>query len=89
MPITTGDHGMLSDLPTTMETMSERLVNLHLIETGVRGFDALFEVSLLLDDHARDGLRNGDRTAWQGTVRRARKLIDDHVSERRAAEGLF
>lgn len=68
--------------------MSERLVNLHLIETGVRGADALFEVSLLLDDTARDGLRSGDHDAWQGTLKRAQRLIDDHVSERRAAEGL-
>ncbi len=68
--------------------MSERLVNIHLIETGVRGTDALFEVSLLLDDGVRDGLRNGDRHAWRGTLRRAQKLIGDHVADRRAAEGL-
>jgi hypothetical protein len=69
--------------------MSERLVNLHLIETGVRGTDALFEVSLLLDDRAREALRGGDHSAWRGTVLRARQLIDDHVSERRAAEGSY
>jgi hypothetical protein len=80
---------MLSALPERMRTMSERLVNLHLIETGVRGTDALFEVSLLLDDRAREGLRSGDHSAWRGTVLRARKLIDDHVSERRAAEGSY
>lgn len=68
--------------------MSERLINIHLIETGIRGSDALFEVSLLLDDAARDGLRTGDRGAWQGTLKRAQRLIGDHVSERRAAEGL-
>ncbi len=68
--------------------MSERLVNIHLVETGVRGSDALFEVSLLLDDAARDALCGGDHDAWQGTLKRAQRLIDDHVSERRAAEGL-
>jgi hypothetical protein len=67
--------------------MSERLVNLHLIEHGVRGGDALFEVSLLMDDAARDGLREGDRAAWRGVIRRAQKLIGDHVEERRATEG--
>ena len=68
--------------------MSERLVNIHLIETGVRGSDALFEVSLLLDDKARDGLRQGEQEAWRSMLSRAQKLIGDHVSERRAAEGL-
>ena len=66
--------------------MSERLVNIHLIEEGVRGTDALFEVSLLLDDDARDGLRHGDAVAWQSAIRRARNLIGDHVAERRATE---
>jgi hypothetical protein len=69
--------------------MSERLVNIHLIETGVHGMDALFEVSLLLDDTAREGLRTGDHSVWRRTVLRARKLIDDHVTERRTAEGLY
>ena len=67
--------------------MSERLVNIHLIEEGVRGSEALFEVSLLLDDDARDGLRSGEPMAWQTAIRRARNLIGDHVAERRAAEG--
>lgn len=68
--------------------MSERLVNIHLIETGVRGTDALFEVSLLLDDKAREGLRSGEPMAWRSMISRAQKLIGDHVSERRATEGL-
>ena len=68
--------------------MSERLVNIHLIEEGVRGTDALFEVSLLLDDDARDGLRRGNADSWRNAVRRAQTLIGDHVAERRAAEGL-
>ena len=69
--------------------MSERLVNIHLVEEGVRGSEALFEVSLLLDDDARDGLRRGEADAWQGALRRAQQLIGDHVAQRRAAEGLF
>jgi hypothetical protein len=69
--------------------MSERLVNIHLIEEGVRRTDALFEVSLLLDDDARDGLRRGHEEAWRTALRRAQTLIGDHVAERRAAEGLY
>jgi hypothetical protein len=68
--------------------MSERLVNIHLIETGVLGTDALFEVSLLLGERERQGLRNGDATVWRATIRRAQRLIGDHVAERRAAEGM-
>jgi hypothetical protein len=68
--------------------MSERLVNIHLIETGVRGSDALFEVSLLLDDSVRESLRRGEHDAWRSMLHRAQKLIGDHVSDRRAAEGL-
>jgi hypothetical protein len=68
--------------------MSERLVNIHLIETGVRGTQALFEVSLLLDGPAREGLRSGEPDAWRSMIGRARKLIGDHVSERRTTEGL-
>ncbi len=67
--------------------MSERLVNLHLIERGVRGGDALFEVSLLVDDAARNGLRDGDHATWRGMVARAQRLIGEHVAERRQTEG--
>jgi hypothetical protein len=71
--------------------MSERLVNLHLIEPGSRGGDALFEVSLLLSDSDRDALREGDREYWRRTIGRARKLIGDHVSSKResAADEAF
>lgn len=69
--------------------MSERLVNIHLVEEGVRGSSALFEVSLLLDDDAREGLRLGRPDAWRGALHRAQNLIGEHVAERRAAEGLY
>jgi hypothetical protein len=67
--------------------MSERLVSLHLIETGVRGGEALFEVSLLVDDAARDRLRDSDGDTWRRVVLHARRLIGDHVAERRTTEG--
>jgi hypothetical protein len=62
--------------------MSERLVNVHLIEPGSRGGDALFEVSLLLSDGDRMALRSGDQSEWQRVIGRARKLIGSHVAEK-------
>ena len=68
--------------------MSEHLVNLHIIETGTYRSEALFEVSLLLDDETRSALGRGDREQWRRTLGRARRLIDEHVSDLRTAEGL-
>lgn len=68
--------------------MSEHLVHLHLVEQGTRDREALFAVSLLLDDRTRHSLAEGDRDGWRETVGRARALITDHVAERRGAEGL-
>src|SRR4051794_29401 len=89
LPKPAGCSGNLSGVPQRMDHMSERLVNIHLIEEGVRGSDALFEVSLLLDDDAREGLRLGRADAWRGALGRAQQLVGDHVAQRRAAEGLY
>ncbi|MCW3065258.1 MAG: hypothetical protein JWN32_2430 [Solirubrobacterales bacterium] len=66
----------------------EKLVNLHLIETGTSGRESLFEVSLLLDESSRDALRDGDRDEWRRALGRARRLIDSHVAEKRSARGI-
>lgn len=69
--------------------MSEHLVNLHLVERGTYRSEALFEVSLVLDDQVRQALGTGDREQWRRTLTRARGLISDHVARRRFTEGLI
>ena len=62
--------------------MSERLVSLHLIEDGVRGGEALFEVSLLVDDDARDGCARA--TATRGAASSSAGAAADRRSRRPA-----
>ncbi len=68
--------------------MSEHLIHLHLVEPGSGDGEALFAVSLLLDERTRHALAEGNRDGWRQTVGRARALITEHVAERRGAEGL-
>jgi hypothetical protein len=62
--------------------MGERLIKLHLIESGSRGRDALFEVALVVGDDERAWLRDVDRAQWRSTVGRAQRMIRDHVADR-------
>ena len=66
--------------------MGERLVKLHLIDTGSRGGEALFEVALVLGEEERGLLRDGDRGQWRSTIGRAQRMIRDHVSHRQASD---
>jgi hypothetical protein len=62
--------------------MGERLIKIHLIESGSHGRDALFEVALVLGDDERALLRAGDHEQWRFTVGRAQRMIRDHVAHR-------
>jgi hypothetical protein len=62
--------------------MGERLIKIHLIESGSHGRDALFEVALVLGDEERTSLRDGDHVQWRHTITRAQRMIRDHVAHR-------
>ena len=62
--------------------MGERLIKVHLIESGSHGRDALFEVALVLGDDERASLRDGDHAQWRYTVGRAQRMIREHVAHR-------
>lgn len=66
--------------------MSERLATIHLTEPSVSGEDALFEVRLLVDDDDTALLQRYDRDHWMHMLARCKKLIVDHVEQRRTEE---
>jgi hypothetical protein len=66
--------------------MGERLVKMHLIESGSHGREALFEVALVVGDDERASLRDGDHMQWRSVVGRAQRMIREHVAHRLASD---
>lgn len=65
--------------------MDASLVQFHVVEPGVDEVPTLFKVTMWVPDETRDAISRDEPAAWREVLRKTKRLVGDHVDERRTA----
>lgn len=65
--------------------MDASLVQFHVVEPGVDDAPTLFKVTMWVPDDTRSRISQDDPLAWREVLRKAKRLVGDHLEERRTA----
>jgi hypothetical protein len=65
--------------------MDASLVQFHVVEPGVDDAPTLFKVTMWVPNDTRSKISHDDPAAWRDVLRKAKRLVGDHLEDRRAA----
>ena len=65
--------------------MDASLVQFHVVEPGVDDAPTLFKVTMWVPNDIRSKISNDDPAAWRDVLHKAKRLVGDHLEDRRAA----
>ena len=65
--------------------MDASLVQFHVVEPGVDDAPTLFKVTMWVPNDTRAKISRDDPAAWREVLRKAKRLVGDHLEDRRAA----
>mgnify|MGYP001126224311 FL=1 len=65
--------------------MDASLVQFHVVEPGVDDAPTLFKVTMWVPNDTRTRISRDDPAAWREVIRKAKRLVNEHLAERRTA----
>lgn len=65
--------------------MDASLVQFHVVEPGVDEAPTLFKVTMWVANDTRAAISQDDPGAWREVLRKTKRLVGDHLNDRRAA----
>jgi hypothetical protein len=65
--------------------MDASLVQFHVVEPGVDEAPTLFKVTMWVPNDTRAAISQDAAWAWREVLRKTKRLVDDHLDDRRAA----
>lgn len=65
--------------------MDASLVQFHVVEPGVDDAPTLFKVTMWVPNDTRTRISDDDPGAWHEVLAKTKRLVGDHLEERRAA----